>query len=317
MTGYFTIPRGLLDLPVFGNEPFSRRDAFVWLVENACWKPTRVAIAGHAVELARGQLSYSVRYLSKAWGWETTKTHRYLARLKTASLIETETATGQVVITICNYDRFQTTKSDTATPSETTDATAMQQQCNGDATNNEELKNLETKKKEEGGAPVSEPDVDGQSDPSQAGSSLTSTPPIQTKPPENDPEEFDLIPLALDRRPEALAVKAYNAMADRAGLAQVQKLHDTRKAKLRARLKDCGGLEGWSVALAKVEASPFLTGQNDRGWRADFDFLMRESSFTKLMEGAYDGRPGGGGGDGFAQALRELATTDNDGGPII
>lgn len=35
--------------------------------------------------------------------------------------------------------------------------------------------------------------------------------------------------------------------------------------------------------------SPFLTGQNERGWRADFDFLMNETKALALLEGKYDG----------------------------
>lgn len=85
-----------------------------------------------------------------------------------------------------------------------------------------------------------------------------------------------------------LAVKAYNTTAERCGLPHVRKLTAARLSKLRARLKDCGGLDGWRDALAKLEASTHCTGGNDRGWRACLDFLLQESSFVKLIEGAYD-----------------------------
>lgn len=106
----------------------------------------------------------------------------------------------------------------------------------------------------------------------------------------SDDEPDDLSPIAaLDRSPEGIAVRAWNAVAGRVGLAQVQRLTDTRRAKLRKRLDECGGLDGWSAALAKVEGSPFLLGKiPGRDWRADFDFLLQQKSFTKLMEGVYD-----------------------------
>jgi len=88
----------------------------------------------------------------------------------------------------------------------------------------------------------------------------------------------------------AEAVLAFNAAAQRVGWGQVHKLTDQRRAKLRARLNDAGGLEGWHVALAKAEASDFCTGRAT-GWKASFDFLLQESSFVKLMEGNYDNRP--------------------------
>lgn len=93
------------------------------------------------------------------------------------------------------------------------------------------------------------------------------------------------------RNPEpddiALAVQAWNAVADAHNLARVQKLTDSRRSKLRQRLKECGGIDGWNAALELVKASPFLLGAKSSGWRADFDFIMQEKSFTKLMEGGY------------------------------
>lgn len=42
--------------------------------------------------------------------------------------------------------------------------------------------------------------------------------------------------------------------------------------------------------FCRAVRSPFLTGQNDRGWRATFDFLMNENKALALLEGKYDGR---------------------------
>lgn len=84
------------------------------------------------------------------------------------------------------------------------------------------------------------------------------------------------------------AFAAYNDMASRAGLPQAQALTEKRKSALRGRLKDAGGIDGWRVALEKVAASPLCTGQNDRGWRADLDFICTQSKFVNIMEGRYD-----------------------------
>lgn len=84
------------------------------------------------------------------------------------------------------------------------------------------------------------------------------------------------------------AISAYNELADEIGLPKAQRFTESRRTALRLRLEECGGLEGWAVALAKIRGSPFLRGENDRGWRASLDFMLRQSSFTKIMEGAYD-----------------------------
>lgn len=88
--------------------------------------------------------------------------------------------------------------------------------------------------------------------------------------------------------PVSEAVSIYHEVCSPAGLPRVQKLTAPRKASLRKRLADCGGLDGWRDACHRVAASAFLCGENDRGWKADFDFLVTESKFTKLMEGGYD-----------------------------
>lgn len=85
------------------------------------------------------------------------------------------------------------------------------------------------------------------------------------------------------------AVKVWNNLADDLSLPKVQKMTETRRRKLAARLKDCGGLDGWHAAMSKIRGSPLCRGEVG-AWRADFDFVLQESSFVKLMEGKYDGR---------------------------
>jgi hypothetical protein len=93
----------------------------------------------------------------------------------------------------------------------------------------------------------------------------------------------------------AQAVIAYNAAAARSGWPSVQRMTDARRKALRGRLRDCGGLEGWEGALAKAEASDFLCGRTAKPWTAfGFDWMTAPSNFTKIMEGNYDNRAGGG-----------------------
>jgi uncharacterized protein YdaU (DUF1376 family) len=88
----------------------------------------------------------------------------------------------------------------------------------------------------------------------------------------------------------------FNAVAERVGWAQVQKISPARKAALSQRLSDCGGAEAWCEAMDRASRSPLLTGQTGRGWRADFDWLCKAANFTKLMEGNYDPQRSGNSG---------------------
>ncbi len=87
-------------------------------------------------------------------------------------------------------------------------------------------------------------------------------------------------------RPEHV-VEAWNAMAERLGLATVRKLSTERRRKLQIRIRE-HTIEDFTEAISAIERSPFLRGDGKEGWRADFDFLLQPKSFLKLIEGSYD-----------------------------
>ena len=82
-------------------------------------------------------------------------------------------------------------------------------------------------------------------------------------------------------------VEAWNELAEAKGLAKVVRVTDTRRKQIQARIKEYEP-DDWSKALTAIYKSKFLCGENDRGWKADFDFLLQPKSFVKLVEGAYD-----------------------------
>lgn len=106
------------------------------------------------------------------------------------------------------------------------------------------------------------------------------------------------------------AVRLYNLVADEAGLPTVRvlRLNSHRQKLLRARLKDAGGLKGWAEAISNLHNSPFCKGQNNRGWMADFDFILKPESFSKLWSGRYTDpklRKGPSGDSAASVALRD------------
>jgi len=69
-------------------------------------------------------------------------------------------------------------------------------------------------------------------------------------------------------------------------LPPVEKISDTRKSAIKARAKEYG-LEAIGTVFLEVSKSNFLNGDNDRGWRADFDWIMKPANFLKIKEGKY------------------------------
>ena len=115
---------------MFARERFTEREAWQWLISEASFKARVKRVGSAVINLARGQLAASLRFMAEAWQWEHTRVRRFLGRLKTATMIEHETQQGVTVITICNYDKYQRVSLPYATPIETQNATATQQQRN-------------------------------------------------------------------------------------------------------------------------------------------------------------------------------------------
>jgi hypothetical protein len=129
--GYVLIARGLLKHPRFKPRgPLTQFEAWYWLIESAAYAPHDVTITSGrnrlAVHLEPGQLTYSIRYLAKAWQWSDKRVQRFLSALQLDQSVTTQTTTGQTVITLCNWAKYQrpdfeaTTQTATATTTATT-----------------------------------------------------------------------------------------------------------------------------------------------------------------------------------------------------
>lgn len=63
-------------------------------------------------------------------------------------------------------------------------------------------------------------------------------------------------------------------------------LSDKRKQAIKARLKTYT-IEQFKELFEKAEASSFLKGANNRNWCANFDWLIKDSNFAKVLDGNY------------------------------
>jgi len=129
--GYVLISRGLLKHPRFKpSGPFTQFEAWYWLIEAAAYVPREVPIIngtrGDVVTLQPGELSHSIRFLARAWSWSDKRVQRFLSALKSDQSVTTQTTTGQTVITLCNWGKYQnpfaaaTTQSATGVTTQTT-----------------------------------------------------------------------------------------------------------------------------------------------------------------------------------------------------
>ena len=73
-------------------------------------------------------------------------------------------------------------------------------------------------------------------------------------------------------------------------MPRIRNLGDKRRRALAARTKDAFFVEHFREAITKISESKFCLGDNDRGWKADFDFLLKPGVIEKVIEGKYDNR---------------------------
>jgi hypothetical protein len=109
MSGWIVLARGWRDDEVFDDlGPLSEREAWIWLLEKAAWKTCyRRNAKGERITVERGQFHTSLRNLGKAWAWGKWKVGRYLGKLTEYDMIRTVTGQSGILITICNYSKYQ------------------------------------------------------------------------------------------------------------------------------------------------------------------------------------------------------------------
>lgn len=71
-------------------------------------------------------------------------------------------------------------------------------------------------------------------------------------------------------------------------LPKIAKLTDKRIKAIGSLLKKYS-VEEITQVFDIANESDFLMGKNDRGWKADLDFILREDKFINILEGKYGG----------------------------
>ena len=88
------------------------------------------------------------------------------------------------------------------------------------------------------------------------------------------------------------ALNYYKSMASQHGWSVAENLTGMRTQKIRQRVKSVDGLSGWCDVIDRIPKSRFLMGKvegrDGRAFKMHLDFVLQESSFTKLREGFYD-----------------------------
>ena len=108
--GYISLWRKIEDNEFWLAEPFTKAQAWIDLVMLATHKKKSFFIRAIEIKLTRGQLGRSELSLGKRWKWSRNKVRRFLKVLETKQQIEQRKTSVTSIITILNYDEYQTPK---------------------------------------------------------------------------------------------------------------------------------------------------------------------------------------------------------------
>lgn len=231
------------------------------------------------ITIKRGQLATSNATMRQDLRLSEQQIRTCIKRLISTGEITYKSTNRYVVITICNYDKYQeignsiNEQNNEQTNNQSTDE---QRAINEQSTTTKEVKNIRSKEynikdiKQEGG---SNDQLSSASDEAQA----------------VEPEK---------PKAEKLPFKDIKAMWNETctGFPKLFTLSEPRKNKMRLRIAEMGGLEKALPLIKqifeKMQQSKFLKGDNKRGWKASFDWLFEnDKNWVKVYEGNYDNKP--------------------------
>ena len=107
--GNVKIARGIFKHNMFKNEPFTEREAWIWLICGASYKDDTIRIPNTNIvtKIKRGEYMASYRFLATKFKWPISRVKRVIERFKSGLMLNTRVEQGITFITIENYDEYQ------------------------------------------------------------------------------------------------------------------------------------------------------------------------------------------------------------------
>lgn len=110
--GWIRIQRDLLDHPIFAPEPFTEREAFIWMIARAAHKGTTHRIGRKMVQVSRGTFMTTLREMQTEWRWNSdNRVRKFLEKLRDDGMILRKTCgkarASKTHICVCNYSEYQ------------------------------------------------------------------------------------------------------------------------------------------------------------------------------------------------------------------
>lgn len=263
--GWIKLSRKLLQTKYYLGEKFTKAMCWIDLLLLAEWRKERsFYLRGIEVVVKRGQIAMALADLHKRWNLSINTVQARLREMVKDGRISVKSSNVVTIITILNWEKYQ----------------------GGDCVETYEARPITTE-------PEVVTEIDTSSPEIIVAEEVDTTSAIALDPVAKPQANTEALSISKPKKPDVDCEFVLRLFHDRCpSLPKVLKLSDKRKMKIRVRFEEMGcNYETLQQVFDKAEASRFMRGDNQRGWRADFDWIFTNSTnWVKILEGKYDNK---------------------------
>ena len=281
--GFTLVYKSLKDAPFYKN--LERKSLWLHLLLEAAYEECTDSFNGHQITLQRGQLIGSVNLWAEACGISYDSARRSIEYFEAEGMISVQAKKGKsgfTLIKLVNFESYQDVKK----PENSADYDA----------NHKTDYDADYKSLSDNGFHGASADYDANHKTdydAEALNNINNKPPIVPHDLQSADAELPDADTPKTKRSTAINYQAFadvynEILGDRLPTCAV--MNDKRKRALKKLLTmlkaptlDC--FSAYLNAFAHT-ARPFYFGDNDRGWRASFDFMLRQDTLTATKEGS-------------------------------
>lgn len=106
MSGWVKIHRAVIDHPMFQGHA-DWLGGWIWIIGQACWKPTKYRLGKETIILERGQFVTTLARMRDETGLGIKQIRGLMGRLESDRMIDTHRGKHGTLITVCNYEKYQ------------------------------------------------------------------------------------------------------------------------------------------------------------------------------------------------------------------
>ena len=141
--GWIALHRSIRDHWLYQEKRvFSKYEAWLDILMDANHQRNKIVFDGQLFEVERGQRVTSIRQLCERWSWSNSKVNRFLKMLEDDGMIIKKSDSKKTVITIANYDVYQSPENEKTTAKrQQSDTEATQKHTNNNDNNDKQLNN--------------------------------------------------------------------------------------------------------------------------------------------------------------------------------